>query len=64
MEHVSVDHEDCPNQDNNSHKLCSEKVESSFGFEGHFPKISPMQREVPLYMNCKIMCMNYIILSS
>lgn len=20
MEHVSVDHEDCPNQDNNSHK--------------------------------------------
>ena len=24
MEHLSNDHEDCPNQDENSHKLCSE----------------------------------------
>ena len=24
MEHLSNDHKDCPNQDDNSHKLCSE----------------------------------------
>ena len=38
MEHVSVDHEDCPNQDNNSHKLCSEKVESSLGLKDIFQR--------------------------
>ena len=48
MEHVSDDHEDCPNQDNNIHKLCSGKVELSFGFEGSFPTISPMQRSPPI----------------
>ena len=26
MEHLSIDHEDCPNQRKNSHKLCNETI--------------------------------------
>ena len=26
MEHLSIDHEDCPNQHKNSHKLCNETI--------------------------------------